>query len=333
MKPWGDALSGARVLLSQWLPRWLGGGPTCPTMAAMQSHLPYVTDYANAARRFGTVDVMVRIPSSVLRLASRYDLKNYSAYSGVFVSDCFFVRVSLSSQVRPAVANIPILAFGRYAEIVRAGHEAGLRAIRAWKIANPDAAIPLLNDGLWGNGGGARGGGGGGGGNNHVGGGSGLRRAAPSTETLQKTAALFDDDDDDLPGGLGFGDLRRRSLDEEDAIEAAVREELSARRSSHGGGGGGGGGGVFPPEWLDAYRGDVGEEDDGGDGGSSANVAATTSASASASAAATGKRLETRRSHPTRHPMSPDQPALSRRRRRYYRHSQSGLDQHDRGAY
>ena len=37
MKPWGDALSGARVLLSQWLPRWLGGGPTCPTMAAMQS--------------------------------------------------------------------------------------------------------------------------------------------------------------------------------------------------------------------------------------------------------------------------------------------------------
>ena len=80
MKPWGDALSGARVLLSQWLPRWLGGGPTCPTMAAMQSHLPYVTDYANAARRFGTVDVMVRIPSSVLRLASRYDLKNYSTH-------------------------------------------------------------------------------------------------------------------------------------------------------------------------------------------------------------------------------------------------------------
>ena len=65
------------------------------------------------------------------------------------------------------MANIPILAFGRYAEIVRAGHEAGLRAIRAWKIANPDAAIPLLNDGLWGNGGGARGHIGGG----HVGGG------------------------------------------------------------------------------------------------------------------------------------------------------------------
>ena len=56
-------------------------------MAAMQSHLPYVTDYANAARRFGTVDIMVR----------------------------------------PVVADIPILAFGRYAaEIVRAGHEAGL---------------------------------------------------------------------------------------------------------------------------------------------------------------------------------------------------------------
>ena len=46
-------------------------------MAAMQSHLPYVTDYANAARRFGTVDIMVR----------------------------------------PVVADIPILAFGRYAEI------------------------------------------------------------------------------------------------------------------------------------------------------------------------------------------------------------------------
>ena len=101
MKPWPDALSGVGILLRQWLPGWLGGGPTCPTMAAMQSHLPYVTDYANAARRFGTVDIMVR----------------------------------------PVVADIPILAFGRYAEIVRAGHEAGLRAVRAWKLANPDVLL------------------------------------------------------------------------------------------------------------------------------------------------------------------------------------------------
>ena len=106
MKPWGDALSGFTLIMKSWLPQWLGGGPSCPTMAAMQSHLPYITDYANAARRWRTVDVMVR----------------------------------------PAVADIPILAFNRYAEVVRAGHEAGLRAIRAWKVANPDA-LPILDDG------------------------------------------------------------------------------------------------------------------------------------------------------------------------------------------
>jgi predicted acylesterase/phospholipase RssA/CRP-like cAMP-binding protein len=109
MKPWGDAISGVSIFFRNvFVPSWLGGGPTCPTMAQMQSHLPFVTDYANAARRVGTVDIMVR----------------------------------------PAVADVPILAFGRYAEIVRAGHEAGLRAVRAWKLANPEAA-PLLDDGLW----------------------------------------------------------------------------------------------------------------------------------------------------------------------------------------
>ena len=108
MRPWGDAISGFGLFLRNVAPSWLGGGPTCPTMAQMQSHLPFVTDYANAARRVGTVDIMVR----------------------------------------PAVADVPILAFGRYAEIVRAGHEAGLRAVRAWKLANPEAA-PLLDDGLW----------------------------------------------------------------------------------------------------------------------------------------------------------------------------------------
>jgi lysophospholipid hydrolase len=54
MKPWGDAISGVTILIRNWLPRWLGGGPTCPTMAQMQAHLPFVTDYANAARRAGT---------------------------------------------------------------------------------------------------------------------------------------------------------------------------------------------------------------------------------------------------------------------------------------
>ena len=33
MRPWGDALSGFGVLVRSWLPRWLGGGLTCPTMA------------------------------------------------------------------------------------------------------------------------------------------------------------------------------------------------------------------------------------------------------------------------------------------------------------
>jgi lysophospholipid hydrolase len=36
MKPWGDGVSGLSILFQQWLPSWLGGGPTCPTMAAMQ---------------------------------------------------------------------------------------------------------------------------------------------------------------------------------------------------------------------------------------------------------------------------------------------------------
>ena len=44
-------VSGLGILVRQWIPSWLGGGPTCPTMAAMQSHLPYVTDYSNVARR------------------------------------------------------------------------------------------------------------------------------------------------------------------------------------------------------------------------------------------------------------------------------------------
>ena len=87
MKPWGDAISGVRLFLrNALLPSWLGGGPTCPTMAQMQSHLPFVTDYANAARRVGTVDIMVR----------------------------------------PAVADArAILAFGRYAEIVQSGPRGG----------------------------------------------------------------------------------------------------------------------------------------------------------------------------------------------------------------
>ena len=87
MKPWGDTISGFTLIAKSWLPQWLGGGPSCPTMAAMQSHLPYITDYANAKRRWRTVDVMVR----------------------------------------PRVTDVPILAFNRYAEVVRAGHEAGLR--------------------------------------------------------------------------------------------------------------------------------------------------------------------------------------------------------------
>ena len=53
----------------------------------MTSCVLCVQDYANAKRRLRTVDVMVR----------------------------------------PRVTDVPILAFNRYAEVVRAGHEAGLR--------------------------------------------------------------------------------------------------------------------------------------------------------------------------------------------------------------
>jgi predicted acylesterase/phospholipase RssA len=184
MRPWGDALSGFGVLVRSWLPRWLGGGPTCPTMAMMQSHLPYVTDYANAARRFGTVDVMVR----------------------------------------PAVADIPILAFGRYAEIVRAGHEAGLRAVRAWKLANPEI-VETLDDGMW---------------------------------RPNKQRALYEHHHRDRGGG----DSREFAHREGDENGGIVRQrEHKARRgrvpgNEERGGGGFAPRGLFPPEWrLDSSQG------------------------------------------------------------------------------
>ena len=220
MKPWGDALSGWTLIAKSWLPQWLGGGPSCPTMAAMQSHLPYITDYANAARRWRTVDVMVR----------------------------------------PVVANIPILAFNRYAEVVRAGHEAGLRAIRAWKVANPDA-LPILDDGMWrpSNLAGGAGGGGFGGvtlrevgskgrlvGAIEPGAGGGIGARLPSTETLVRGSGLLGassssygggmDRSGGMGGGNSSGDLLARGVDSE-MVEAMERDPFGrrrARRVAHG---------------------------------------------------------------------------------------------------
>ena len=206
MKPWGDALSGFTLIMKSWLPQWLGGGPSCPTMAAMQSHLPYITDYANAARRWRTVDVMVR----------------------------------------PAVADIPILAFNRYAEVVRAGHEAGLRAIRAWKVANPDA-LPILDDGMWrpSNAGGGGGGGGLGGmtlrevgskgrlASVAPGGGVGIGARLPSTETLVRGGGLLGASSS-YGGGMGgnsSGDLVARGFDSE-MVEAMERDPFGDGRSN-----------------------------------------------------------------------------------------------------
>ena len=219
MKPWGDALSGWTLIAKSWLPQWLGGGPSCPTMAAMQSHLPYITDYANAARRWRTVDVMVR----------------------------------------PVVANIPILAFNRYAEVVRAGHEAGLRAIRAWKVANPDA-LPILDDGMWRPSNLASGAGGGGFGGVTLrevgskgrlvgaikpGAGVGIGARLPSTETLVRGSGLLGassssygggmDRSGGMGGGNSSGDLLARGVDSE-MVEAMERDPFgdAAREVAHG---------------------------------------------------------------------------------------------------
>lgn len=178
-------------------------------MAAMQSHLPYITDYANAARRWRTVDVMVR----------------------------------------PAVADIPILAFNRYAEVVRAGHEAGLRAIRAWKVANPDA-LPILDDGMWrpSNAGGAGGGGGPGLGGmtlrevgskgrlaaGGTGMGVGIGARLPSTETLgSRGGGLLGASSSygGMMGGNSSGDLVAGSGFDSEMVEAMERDPFGDGRS------------------------------------------------------------------------------------------------------
>ena len=260
MKPWPDALSGVGILLRQWLPGWLGGGPTCPTMAAMQSHLPYVTDYANAARRFGTVDIMVR----------------------------------------PVVADIPILAFGRYAEIVRAGHEAGLRAVRAWKLANPDV-LPALDDGAraW------RPAAGGGGGRR-------TRRGAalPSAETLAGA----------------------RGADAEADGDVAKRERAHASGTQGGfffrGWGFDGGGGEDEDAWEGSYdrpgagRGRYDWDQDSDDGGGRRGGGAAFEGERRAEAWVRGGGRYDRGF------ASPDQPAPSMTRRRAYgSHSQDRLDE------
>ena len=58
---WGDSVSGfSHLFRSLFMPNWLGSRSSCPTMAEMQAHLPYITDENNARRRNDDIDVYVR---------------------------------------------------------------------------------------------------------------------------------------------------------------------------------------------------------------------------------------------------------------------------------
>ena len=101
--PWGDGISGTWLLLRSLLPRWLGGGHRIPTMADMQSQLPFVTDTVKHQTRLEDIDV----------------------------------------YVRPNVSHVGILEFNRYNTIIRQGYEQGLKMAREWKAHNPDVALLL----------------------------------------------------------------------------------------------------------------------------------------------------------------------------------------------
>jgi len=288
MKPWGDAISGVRLFLrNALLPSWLGGGPTCPTMAQMQSHLPFVTDYANAARRVGTVDIMVR----------------------------------------PAVADVPILAFGRYAEIVRAGHEAGLRAVRAWKLANPEAA-PMLDDGLWrpGGGRGPAGHGAQGQGQSSQGAPQALRRGPGSRDfqTRRRPASRLADSDDGGDSETEFrdethsrepplarvsGDARERT-DSGTRLERLPRGKSAERRRGF-------------AEW---FRGWAEDAEDAEEADADETGAAESSETWVPPGEFPPRDVNRRGGSNAAGFFSPDQPAPSMRQRHRYNSYQSGLD-------
>jgi len=242
----------------------VGGGPTCPTMAAMQSHLPYVTDYSNVARRQAHIDIMIR----------------------------------------PPVTDISILAFGRYAEMVRAGHEAGLRAVRAWKVANPEM-LPMLDDGLWP---GPRGG-------------FSRRQGLPSTDALPQMASMGG------PGGGDGGDSVDRSGNSVD------------RAGGFGFGGGYGrapGGGMTEDDWGDDVSYSRRSSADGysdwsrvpasAAAAAAAATAGQRAAEAAAHAGAAGKQQQHPRQHPRQRqhsvPVHHQHPQHQHQRQRYQHQQQ-----------
>ena len=96
---WGDGVSGlSHVLRSLFTPKWLGLRSSCPTMAEMQAHLPFITDANNARRRNDDVDV----------------------------------------YVRPDVQNFGILEFSSVDAIEQKGYEQTKVVIREWKMQHPE---------------------------------------------------------------------------------------------------------------------------------------------------------------------------------------------------
>ena len=96
---WGDSVSGfSHLFRSLFMPNWLGSRSSCPTMAEMQAHLPYITDENNARRRNDNIDV----------------------------------------YVRPDVQGFGILEFSSVDEIERKGYEETKSLIREWKLQQPE---------------------------------------------------------------------------------------------------------------------------------------------------------------------------------------------------
>jgi predicted acylesterase/phospholipase RssA len=98
-KTWGDGVSGISHVLRRFLtPKWLGLRSSCPTMAEMQAHLPFITDANTDRKRRNDVDV----------------------------------------YVRPDVQSFGILEFSSSDAIERKGYESTKAMIREWKLQQPE---------------------------------------------------------------------------------------------------------------------------------------------------------------------------------------------------
>ena len=96
---WGDGVSGlSHVLRTLFTPKWLGIRSSCPTMAEMQAHLPFITDANNARRRDEDINV----------------------------------------YIRPEVQCFGILEFSSVDAIERKGYEKTKAIIREWKLQQPE---------------------------------------------------------------------------------------------------------------------------------------------------------------------------------------------------